>query len=99
MDEQYQISQYSKNQAMRLKVEIRPSTRKNKKIDVYRDGEYLVSIGDTRYFDYPYYLKAERDGVVPKGTANRNRYLYHKRHQKDSQVPESAGFYAAQILW
>ncbi len=84
---------------MRLKVEIKPSTRKNKKIDVYKDGEYLVSIGDIRYYDYPYYLKAERAGNVPKGTANRNRYLYHKRHMKDSQEEGTAGYYAAQILW
>jgi len=95
----YEISQYSKNQAMRLKVQIEPSTRKNKKIDVYRDGKYLVSIGDIRYNDYPYYLKAEREGKYPKGTANRNRYLYHKRHAKDASVPESAGFFAKEILW
>lgn len=95
----YVISEYSKNQANRLGVEIKPSTRKNKKIDVYKDGKYLLSIGDDRYFDYPYYLREERAGKYPKGTANRNRYLYHKRHAKDSKVPDSAGFYASEILW
>jgi hypothetical protein len=95
----YKISEYSKNQAMRLGVDIKPSTRKNKKIDVYKDGKYLVSIGDIRYYDYPYYLQEERMGNYPKGTANRNRYLYHKRHAKDSELPESAGFYAKEILW
>lgn len=95
----YKISQYSYNQASRLKVEIEPSSRKNKKIDVYKDGEYVTSIGDIRYKDYPYYLHEERMGKYKKGTANRNKYLYWKRHAQDASVPDTAGFYAANILW
>jgi hypothetical protein len=95
----YEISNYSYNQASRLKVDIEPSTYKNKKIDVYKDGTLIASIGDTRYKDYPYYLKEERMGKYKKGTANRNKYLYWKRHAKDASVPDSAGYYAANILW
>jgi hypothetical protein len=96
----YEITQWSKNQAERLKVTIKPSTHKNKKIDVFdKDGKLLASIGDTRYKDYGYYLAAERAGKYPKGTANRNRYLYRKRHAKDAAVVGTPGFYANEILW
>jgi hypothetical protein len=95
----YKISNYSYNQAERLGVAIEPSTRKNKKIDVYKDGELIASIGDTRYKDYPYYLREERMGNYKKGTANRNKYLYWKRHAKDASVKDTPGYYAANILW
>lgn len=96
----YVISEYSLNQANRLGVIIKPSKNPNKKIDVYnKDGVFLHSIGDIRYLDFPYYIKAERKGDYPKGTANRNRYLYKKRHAKDRVVKGSAGYYADQILW
>lgn len=96
----YEITQWSKNQAERLKVEIKPSTYKNKKIDVFdKDGKLLATIGDTRYMDYGLYLAAERAGKFPRGTANRNRYLYKKRHAKDLVVVGSPGYYANEILW
>lgn len=95
----YQISNYSYNQAERLGVAIEPSTHKNKKIDVYKGKELVASIGDTRYKDYPYYLREERMGKYKKGTANRNKYLYWKRHAKDASVAGSPGYYAANILW
>jgi hypothetical protein len=96
----YEISQWSKNQAERLKVIIKPSTHKNKKIDVFdKEGKLLASIGDIRYMDYGLYLAAERKGQYPKGTANRNRYLYKKRHAKDLAVEGTPGYYADQILW
>lgn len=95
----YKISQYSYGQAKRLGVEIVPSATDGKKIDVYKGDELVASIGDTRYHDYPYYMYEERMGKYKRGTANRNRYLYHKRHAKDASVPDSPGFYAAGILW
>jgi hypothetical protein len=96
----YIITEYSKNQAQRLGVIIKQSSNPKKKIDVFnKDGELLHSIGDIKYMDYPKYLKAERAGKVPKGTANRNRYLYKKRHEKDRVVKGSAGYYADNILW
>lgn len=96
----YQITQWSKNQAERLRVKIKPSTHKNKKIDVFDlSGNFLHSIGDIRYKDYGLYLAAERNGEFPRGTANRNRYLYKKRHAKDLAVEGSAGYYANEILW
>lgn len=89
----YEITQYSKDQAKKLNVVIKPSSRKNKKIDVYKDGEYVVSIGDKRYKDYPTYMKEDKE------LANKRREAYKKRHAKDRNVPNTAGYYADRLLW
>ena len=41
----YEITSYSKQQAQRLGVTIKPSTNKKKKIDVFKDGDKIASIG------------------------------------------------------
>jgi hypothetical protein len=54
----YDIKKYSFDQAKKLNVIIKPSTRKNKKIDVYdKTNNLIASIGDKKYKDYPTYLK------------------------------------------
>jgi hypothetical protein len=90
----YEITQYSKDQAKKLNVVIKPSSRKNKKIDVYKDGEYVVSIGDKRYKDYPTFRKEDGDEI-----ANKRRLAYKKRHEKDRHITGTAGYYADKILW
>lgn len=90
----YSITQYSKDQAKKLNVVIKPSTKKNKKIDVYKDGEYIVSIGDSRYGDYPTFKKEQGEEF-----ANKRRQAYKKRHEKDRHIKGTAGFYADQLLW
>ena len=91
----YKISQYSKQKANMLGVKIKPSTRKNKKIDVYdKENNYITSIGDTRYKDYPTYINEE--GVK---YANKRRLLYKKRHDKYRNIVGSSSYYADKILW
>jgi hypothetical protein len=88
----YQITDYSFQQAKKLNVIIKPSTRKGKKIDVYdNNNKFIVSIGDINYMDYPSYIKE-------KGLkyADERRRLYHVRHKKDSNL---AGKFAKNILW
>lgn len=79
--------------AKRLGVEIEPSTRKNKKLDIYKDGNYLFSIGDSRYQDYHSYKKVDSE------LAEKRRMAYYRRHYKDLSKPLSPGFYAWYILW
>ena len=88
----YKIKQYSYDQAKKLNVTIKPSERKNKKIDVYKNESYICSIGDNRYLDYPTYLE------VDKQLAEQRRLLYRLRHKKDN-IPNTKGFYALNILW
>ena len=88
----YKIKKYSYDQAIKLGVDMRPSHLKNKKIDVYKDDVYICSIGDSRYNDYPTYLK------INKEMAERRRMLYHQRHKKDN-IEGTKGYYALNILW
>jgi hypothetical protein len=90
----YQITQYSKDQAKKLNVTIKPSDKKNKKIDVYKNGEYVVSIGDSRYKDYPTFRKEDGEEI-----ANKRRLAYKKRHEKYRHIKGTASWFADQLLW
>jgi len=89
----YKITLYSYKKAEENDLNIVPSKKKNKKIDVYKNGEYIASIGDIRYNDYPTYIK--NDGI--KYTDVR-RKLYYKRHNANS-LKYSADNLAKLILW
>ena len=90
----YKIKPYSYEKAKLLNVEIKPSTRKDKKIDVYKDKKYICSIGDIHYYDYPTYI--QNNGIT---FANERRKLYKQRHNKDRNIKNSSGYYADRILW
>jgi hypothetical protein len=90
----YQITEYSKKQAKKLNVEIKPSKSKNKKIDVIKNKKLIASIGSINYNDYPTYIKTK--GL---NFANERRKLYKLRHKNDLKKKNSAGYYANKILW
>lgn len=90
----YKITDRQKQNAKRLGVTIKPSSKSNKKIDVYKNGQYVCSIGDINYLDYDLYLK--KSG---KSYADERRKAYKIRHEKDRKVLHSAGYYADKILW
>ena len=90
----YRIKQYSKNQAKKLGVTIKPPKLKGKKIDVFKNNKKLVSIGAIGYKDYPTYIKEKG-----KKYADERRRLYKIRHKKDRNIKGSAGYYADKILW
>lgn len=88
----YKILPYTQNKAKELKVLIKPSNKKFKKIDVFTPkGEFIVSIGDSRYMDYPNYVLK-----MGKEYANERRKLYLIRHKNDTG---KAGYYAKKLLW
>ena len=86
----YAITEYSKRKAASMSVIIKPSTRKHKKIDVFKNGRRLCSIGDTRYGDFPTFLRTHG-----KEYADKRRKLYHLRHTTKG----IASRYAKAILW
>ena len=49
----YIISSYTRRRARVLGVAVRRSTKKNKKIDIIKNGKVVASVGDSRYKDYP----------------------------------------------
>lgn len=89
----YQITDYSKQQAAKLGVDIKPSTIKRKKIDVFKNGKKLASIGALGMKDYPTYLKEN------KSLAEERRKLYKIRHAKTSKIKGSPSYFASNILW
>jgi hypothetical protein len=90
----YHITEYSKQQAKKLNVKIKPSTNPMKKIDVFKNNEKIATIGDIRYSDYPTYM-------ITKGKeyANSRRRLYRIRHKNDMNKTGTNGYYANKILW
>ena len=87
----YTITEYSFRKAKDLGVDIYPSKRKYKKIDVFKNGKYITSIGDIRYMDYPSILAKEG-----KEIADKHRRLYRNRHKNDNGI---TGKLALAILW
>jgi hypothetical protein len=90
----YKIQPYTYKQAKKLGVEVFVSKTPDKKIDVYKNGELIHSVGALGYADYPTYL--ELNG---KAFAENRRRLYKIRHTKDKDVVGSAGYYADKLLW
>ena len=91
----YKITDYSYNQAKKLNLIIKSSKNKNKKIDVYdKDNNYIASIGNISYNDYPSYIK-----LYNLEYANERRRLYKIRHMKNCEVENSKQYLAMHILW
>ena len=88
----YHITKYSYDQAKKLNVEIKPSTNKKKKIDVFKNNNKIASIGAIGYNSYPEY-------IIKKGLsyANERKKLYKERHKKD--LNGKNGKWASAILW
>lgn len=80
--------------AKRIGVTVQSSTAKNKKLDVFKNGILVASVGDTRYLDYPSYLKDEG-----KSIADQRKRLYKIRHNKTRNVLGTPSYYADQLLW
>ena len=86
----YEITDYTKKKAEQAGLTVKVSSRKNKKIDVFLNGQYLDSIGDIRYMDYPHFIKSRG-----KEYADERRRLYHLRHTKDTLGEQLAKY----LLW
>lgn len=90
----YKITQYSKQQAKKLGVEIQVSSNPKNKLDVFKDGKKIASIGQIGYKDYGVYLKEKG-----KAYADERRRLYRIRHKGEEKVIGSAGYWAWNLLW
>ena len=90
----YQITDYTIRRAKEYGVKVRPSTNSKKKIDVFKNGEKIASVGALGYKDYPTYM-------IEKGKAyaDERRRLYHIRHRRNMEQVGSPGFWAGVLLW
>ncbi len=99
----YKIKKLQKEKAKKLNVIIKPSTKKNKKIDVFdNQNNLLASIGgvypDGRFYkDYATYIQE-----LGLDKANEKRKNYLKRHAKEPKIKDgkrTPSFYSDKILW
>lgn len=88
----YVIQPRTYEQAKRLGVTVKVSSNPKKKIDVFKDGVKIASIGAIGMGDFPTYYKTK--GAI---FANERRRLYHLRH-KDGAV-NSPAWLSKRLLW
>lgn len=91
---EYDITDYTYKQADRLGVTIKRSGNKKKKLDVYKDGKKIASVGAVGYGDYPTWIAKKG-----KEFADKRRKAYKSRHEKNRHVKNSPGYFADQLLW
>jgi len=92
--QKYFITKYTYNQAKKLGVVVKPSTNKTKKIDVFKQGKKVASVGARGMNDFPTYMR--KHGLA---FAKTRRRLYKMRHEKDRHAYGSPGYYADKLLW
>jgi hypothetical protein len=90
----YKITKYTKDNAKKLGVEVKVSNVKGKKLDVFKDGKKIASVGALGYSDYPTYIKNKG-----KDYADKRRTLYKIRHKNNKDVKGTNGYYADKLLW
>tara|TARA_A100000171_G_scaffold35511_1_gene34048 strand:+ start:77 stop:352 length:276 start_codon:yes stop_codon:yes gene_type:complete len=90
----YEIKALQRKNARRIGVDIKPSTRKGKKIDVFKDGKKVASVGAIGYGDYATFIKEKG-----REFADNRRRLYKIRHEKNRKKVGTNSYYADQILW
>jgi len=95
----YIIQPQQRRIAKELGVVIIPSKDRTKKLDVYKEGRKVASVGATGYGDFYIFSKLEKLGKAPKGFAAERRRLYKIRHRRDRLVKYSNGWYADKLLW
>lgn len=88
----YSITPWTQRQARKLGLEVKPSRKQGKKIDVFREGHLIGSVGAKGYGDYGTYLEEEG-----KDYAKARRRLYHKRHTEGKK--DSRAWLAWNLLW
>jgi len=90
----YNITIYTYKQAKKIGVNVKKSTNKTKKIDVYKNGTKIASVGANGMNDFPTYIK--KRGLK---YAKTRRRLYKLRHNKDRHITWSNGWLADKLLW
>ncbi len=90
----YNITSYTYKQAKKLGVSVKPSTNKTKKIDVYKKGKKIASVGANGMNVFPTFIK--KNGLR---FAKTRRRLYKMRHERDRHEKWSRGWLADKLLW
>jgi hypothetical protein len=90
----YRILKRSYDNAKKLGVDIKVAKNKDKKLDVFKNGKKISTIGDSNYLDYPSYI--QQKGI---DYANVRKKIYRVRHKDDINVKNTPGYFSSKILW
>ena len=90
----YTITQYTRNQAKKLGVSVKRSTNAKKKLDVFKNGKKVASVGAIGYKDYPTFMKTEG-----KEVADKRRKAYKSRHEKNRHKVGTNSYYADKLFF
>ena len=86
----YHITDYTYRKAQEWGLTVKPSANSKKKLDVFKNGKKIASIGAIGYKDFPTYYKENG-----KEYAEERRRLYRLRH-KQLSIGEQL---ALHLLW
>lgn len=90
----YRITRYTLEKAKAIGVIVKPSKTNGKKIDVFRNGIKIASVGAIGYNDFPTYM-----AKYGRELAMQRRRAYKIRHENDRHKKWSPGWLADQLLW
>jgi hypothetical protein len=90
----YTIKQRIRDNAKKLGVEIKIAKNPKKKLDVFKNGSKVASIGAIGYSDYAHYI--DDKGLT---YANVRKKIYGIRHKNDMNVKNTPGYFSKQLLW
>lgn len=82
----YDLTKARKN-AKKIGVKVKPSTKKDKKLDVFKNDKKVASIGAKGYDDYTKHKDEKR------------RANYKSRHNKYRHQVGTPSYFADKILW
>ena len=92
----YHITSYTRQQAAKYGLSVKPSQVRGKKISVYKGDDYLGSVGAIGYLDYPSFKREQGPDV-----AEEHRRRYHDRHKHENgyNTMYSRSWLARTLLW
>jgi hypothetical protein len=102
----YKITEYTRSKAKKEGVVVKPSENPLKKIDVFKNGVKVASVGAIRnngvpYMDFPNWIKK-----IGEKDAKKKRKAYLARHAHDRKTRRNAdqwvrtpSYYADVLLW
>lgn len=90
----YNITPKIRANAKRIGVSVKSSTNPKKKLDVFKGGKKVASVGATGYKDFHLHTKTKG-----KEFALKRQKAYQNRHAKNINKKGSPGFYANELLW
>ena len=95
----YRITERTRQKARELGLEVKPSRKKGFKMDVFRNGFLISTVGKVDELDYATALEMEAEGKLRKGTADRWREIYTLKNMCQELLFGTILYYEYNLLW